>query len=38
VTNDALGRRSGPSFPDYPTMFLSALADGSSRSLLNLSG
>ena len=37
VTNDPLGRRSGPLFPDYPTMFLTALADGSSRSLLKLS-
>jgi hypothetical protein len=38
VTADPLGRRSGPQFPDYPTMFLTALADGSSRSLLTLSG
>jgi hypothetical protein len=37
VTNDPLGRRSGPLFPDYPTMFLTALADGSNRSLLKLS-
>jgi hypothetical protein len=37
VTGDPLGRRSGPLFPDYPTMFLTALADGSSRSLLKLS-
>jgi hypothetical protein len=36
VTSDFLARRSGPRFPDYPTMFLTALADGSARSLLNL--
>jgi hypothetical protein len=27
VTNDTLPRRAGPRFPDYPTMFLTALAD-----------
>jgi hypothetical protein len=36
VTSDFLPRRSGPKFPDYVTMFLSALADGDTRGLLNL--
>lgn len=36
VTADFLPRRSGPKFPDHVTMFLSALADGDTRGLLNL--
>lgn len=31
VTADALSRRAGPRFPDYPRMFLQALADGAGR-------
>jgi hypothetical protein len=36
VTFDALPRRAGPRFPDYAAMFLTALADGDSRDLLDL--
>ncbi|MBX7452406.1 hypothetical protein GR927_30855 [Mycolicibacterium sp. 3033] len=40
VTSDALARRAGPRFPNYPLMFLQALADGVSRTppLLDLNG
>ncbi|UXA16309.1 hypothetical protein [Mycobacterium sp. SMC-4] len=31
VTADGLARRAGPRFPDYPSMFLMALADGVGR-------
>lgn len=40
VTSDPLARRAGPRFPNYPLMFLQALADGVSRTppLLDLNG
>lgn len=37
VTSDPLGRRSGPRFPDYVTMFLKALAAGDAAGQLDLS-
>lgn len=38
VTADGLSRRAGPRFPNYPQMFLLALADGEGRGLLTLDG
>ncbi len=40
VTADALSRRAGPRFPNYPLMFLQALADGLGRTppVLRLDG
>lgn len=35
VTNDPLGRRSGPRFPNYAVMFVQALADGDTKDMFS---
>ena len=35
VTNDPLGRRSGPRFPNYAVMFIQALADGDTKGMFS---